>query len=281
MSVCDSVVRPFSTKQERTVRHISNSSKASARPTYSGCPATATFAGRHFSTFEFSKWQTIETRQDRRRDDPCVLPFSLEYCMRDATRMPNRLRRTFLTQIDVIVFSSVFQFLCSLSLTLLALLLCVDLVFEPSDTAILAARTVRHDLVRGRPFRSEVSQHGLIQHSLLAIRESEIAARTNVVARPSCNEYRVPRRTVAPPAITCTLSCDDDRCDCDLLLEASDRKVQAASVQDPGQGPEQMDHETINLDGDWDFLWRLHDRKLQRITLHTARWNQASCHMPV
>jgi hypothetical protein len=31
-------------------------------------------------------------------------------------------------------------------------------------------------------------------------------------------------------------------------------EVQAASVQDPGQGPENMDHEkTINLDGDWVF----------------------------
>ena len=67
-------------------------------------------------------------------------------------------------------------------------------------------------------------------------------------------------------------------------------EVRAASVQDPGQGPEQMDHETINLDGDWDFLWRGHDRKLQRITLHmqqdgtrlvvTCRYSGSFCRMP-
>jgi uncharacterized membrane protein len=89
-----------------------------------------------------------------------------------------------LTQIDVIVFSAVLQFLCSLFLTLLALLHCVELVFEPSDAAVLPPRTVRRDLVRGRPFYSEVSQHGRIQQTPLAIRESETSARTNVVVRP-------------------------------------------------------------------------------------------------
>lgn len=171
MSICDSVVRRFSTKQERTVRHISNSSKASASPTYSGCPENAALAGRHFATFEFSKWQTIETEQDRRRDDPFVFPTK-------------RLRRTFLTKIDVIVFSAALQFLCSLILMLLVLLHCVELVFEPSDAAILPPRTVRRDLVRGLPFCSEVSQHGLIQQNFLAIRESETSSRTNVVVRP-------------------------------------------------------------------------------------------------
>lgn len=63
--------------------------------------------------------------------------------------MPNRFRRTSLPQIDVIVFSSVLQFLCSLSVTLLALLLCVELVFEPSGAAILPPQAVRHDLCMG------------------------------------------------------------------------------------------------------------------------------------
>ena len=97
--------------------------------------------------------------------------------------MPNRPTRTFLTQIDVIVLNSALQFLCSLSLTLLALLLCVELVFEPSDAAILPARTVQHDLVHGLSICSEVSQPGLIQQSLLAIRENEVSAATNVVVR--------------------------------------------------------------------------------------------------
>jgi hypothetical protein len=59
---------------------------------------------------------------------------------------------------------------------LLALLHRVELVFEPSDAAILPPRTVRRDLVRGRTFCSEVSQHGLIQNILLAIGESETSA---------------------------------------------------------------------------------------------------------
>jgi hypothetical protein len=68
-------------------------------------------------------------------------------------------------------------------------------------------------------------------------------------------------------------------------------EVQAASVQDRGQGPENMDHEkTINLDGDWFFLWRGHDQKLQRVTLHmqqdgtrlvvTCRYSGSFCRMP-
>jgi len=67
-------------------------------------------------------------------------------------------------------------------------------------------------------------------------------------------------------------------------------EVQAASVQGLGQGSEQMDHETINLDGDWEFLWRGHDQKLQRIALHmqqdrtrlivTCRHIDSSCRMP-
>jgi hypothetical protein len=95
---------------------------------------------------------------------------------------------TCLTQIDVIVFSAVLQFLCSLFLALLAILLCVELVFQPSDAAILPHRTVRRDPGRGRPFCSEVNLDGRIQQTVLAIRESEISARTNVVVRPSCNE---------------------------------------------------------------------------------------------
>jgi len=50
--------------------------------TYSARQATAAMAGRHFSTFRFSKSQTIEARQDRRKDDLCVSPFSLEYFMK-------------------------------------------------------------------------------------------------------------------------------------------------------------------------------------------------------
>jgi hypothetical protein len=107
----------------------------------------------------------------------CVA-LSLEYHERCDTRAKQASENS-LTEIYVIVFSAVLPFLCLLSLSLFTLLFCVDLVFEPSDTAILLPRTVRHDPVRGRPLRSEVSQDGLI-----SVRESETSARTNVVVRP-------------------------------------------------------------------------------------------------
>lgn len=74
------------------------------------------------------------------------------------------------------------------------------------------------------------------------------------------------------------------------FVESVRTEVHAASIPDSGQGPEQMDHETINLDGDWDFLWRDHDQKLQRIILHmqqdgarlvvTCRYSGSFCRMP-
>ena len=74
------------------------------------------------------------------------------------------------------------------------------------------------------------------------------------------------------------------------LAKGARSEVQAASVQAPGQGPEQMDHQTINLNGDWDFLWMGHDQKLQRITLQmqqdgtrlvvTCRYSGRFCRIP-
>jgi hypothetical protein len=146
MNVCDSVVRPFSTKQERTVRHFQ--SKQGFREfdlfgmSVNRCHGRKTLLDIRIFKMADDRNQT---GSPKRRSICVALFFGILHEGRNTHA--KQASENFLTQIEVIVLSSLLQFLCSLSLTLLALLFCVELVFESSDAAVLPPRTVRHDPV--------------------------------------------------------------------------------------------------------------------------------------
>jgi hypothetical protein len=78
------------------------------------------------------------------------------------------------------------------------------------------------------------------------MRESEISARTNVVVGFSCHEERFPRERPRHPLLFAVFLVTMIAMIAIYFAGSVISEVQAASVQDPGQGPEQMDHETIN-----------------------------------